>query len=213
MLGTSLTDLAFSLHVCESQLCEQWAVCWEDSRVQASGRWVNVSPLRAPRRLLTSAHSISGGNCSGVPTGGPQRCAGRGRGGHGRSCCHGNRHRKNVLSENHCAFRQALPGCHSSQRHPEHHLSGESHQPQSSVELRSELWAPSLRSGVPWSLGAAWALGTEDPPCLSPPAHLWGGDSESSGGSTCTGSLCPLGHLCCEATPIMGTWLMTFQMS
>ena len=57
----------------------------------------------------------------------------------------------------------------------------------------SELWVPSLRSGVPWSLGVAWPLGTEDPHCLSPPAHLWGGDNEFSGGSTCTGSLCP-GH-------------------
>ena len=28
---------------------------------QASGSWVNVSPLRGPRWLLTSAHSVSGG--------------------------------------------------------------------------------------------------------------------------------------------------------
>ena len=46
---------------------------------------------------------------------------------------------------------------------------------------------------MPRSLGAAWLLGTEDPPCLSPPAHLWGGDSDDAGGSTCTGSLRP-GH-------------------
>ena len=130
--------------------------------------------------MLTSAHPVSGGYCSGVPTGGPQRCAGRGRGGHRRSCCHGNQHGKNVL-ENHCALRQALPGCHSSQRHPEHHLSGESHQPQSSLELPSELCVPSLRSRVPRSLGADWPLCTEDPPCLSPPAHLWGGDRDCSG--------------------------------
>ena len=46
---------------------------------------------------------------------------------------------------------------------------------------------------MPRSLSAAWLLGTEDPPCLSPPAHLWGGDSDDAGGSTCTGSLRP-GH-------------------
>ena len=46
---------------------------------------------------------------------------------------------------------------------------------------------------MPRSLGAAWPLGTEDSPCLSPPAHPWEGDSDDAGGSTCTGSLCP-GH-------------------
>uniref|UniRef100_A0A8B9XQJ9 Serpin domain-containing protein n=1 Tax=Bos mutus grunniens TaxID=30521 RepID=A0A8B9XQJ9_BOSMU len=48
-------------------------------------------------------------------------------------------------------------------------------------KLRSELWVPSLRSRMPRSLGAAWPLGTEDPPCLSPPAHLWEGDSDDAG--------------------------------
>ena len=44
MLGISLTDFAFSLHVCVSQLWKQWAVCWEESRVTCEWQWGGCQP-------------------------------------------------------------------------------------------------------------------------------------------------------------------------